>query len=127
MPLQSLMALPRWLRLDRAGTSTALSQHQMALVRLAAKQRVDLGEMHARIQTSSLWVETGLSVVRSIRAHPQAVLLSLMAASMTFGNSVSQARSWALRGLALHQLYRVMGSGVLQLFRRKQDQGQAAP
>jgi hypothetical protein len=127
MSLHPLMKLPRWLRWDRTVTSAALYLRQAELVGLAAEQRVELAESHARIQASSLWMETGLSVVRSIRAHPQAVLLSLMAASMTFGKGMSQVRSWTLRGLALHQLYRLMGSSVLQLFRRKPEQDPAAP
>ena len=126
MPLHPLMRLPRWLRQDRSGTAAALSLRQMELVGLAAEQRVVLGELQARIQASSVWLEAGLGLVRSVRAHPQAVLLSLMAASMTFGKGMSQARSWTLRGLALHQLYRVMGSGVLQLFRRRPEQDPAA-
>ena len=86
---------------------------------MAAAQRRELGELQTRIQASSLWLETGLALVRSVRAHPQVVLLSVLAASMSFGKGVSQARSWTLRGLALHQLYRVMGSGLLQMFRRR--------
>ena len=124
LTLSWLKARPAWLRSHRREGADALIRRQAGLVGLAAAQRVELAELHAGIQASSLWLETGLGVVRSIRAHPQVILLSLLAASMSFGKDMSQARSWTLRGLALHQLYRVMGSGVLQMFRRKPE---AAP
>jgi hypothetical protein len=126
MQLRALMQRPGWLRLDRTGASAALIRRQTELIGHAAAQRVEVAALHARIQASSVWLETGLGLVRSVRAHPQAVLLSLMAASMTFGKGMSQARSWTLRGLAVHQLYRVMGSGVLQLFRGRPEQDPAA-
>jgi hypothetical protein len=124
LSLSWLKTRPAWLRPHRREKPAALARRQAGLISLAATQRVELAELHAGIQASSLWVETGLSVARSIRSHPQAILMSLLAASMTFGKGMSQARSWTLRGLALHQLYRMMGSGLLQMFRRKPE---AAP
>ena len=97
----------------------ALAQEQQRLVGQARLQRVELAGIHAQLQASSLWLDTGLSFVRSIRAHPQVVLLSLLAVSMSFGRQMSQARSWTVRGLALHQLYKVMGSGLMQALRRR--------
>ncbi len=126
LSLLRLMERPAWLRSHWRESADALARRQAGLISLAALQRVELAELHARIQASSLWLEMGLGVMRSIRAHPQVVLMSLMAASMSFGRGVSQVRSWTLRGLALHQLYRTMGSGLLQLFRSKPDRNPAA-
>jgi hypothetical protein len=127
MRMPASLAGLRWPALRLSGRSAGLALRQAELVERAAAQRIELAELHARIQASSIWLETGLAVVRSIRAHPQVVLLSLLGASMSFGRNMSRAHSWTLRGLALHQLYRVMGSGLLQMFRRKPAEAPAAP
>ena len=96
-----------------------MSRQQIRLVERTAAQRVELGEIHAGLKASTAWLQTGLALVGSIRAHPQVALLSLVAASMPFGQRFAKARNWTLRGMAVHQLFKILGSiGLLQAFRR---------
>src|SRR5689334_18616315 len=100
------LAHMRWLRLPADRRPTALSRQQAQLVERAAAQRAELGEIQAGLKASSTWLRAGLTLVGSIRAHPQLALLSLMAASMPFGKRFTKLRSWTLHGLAMHQLIR---------------------
>jgi hypothetical protein len=84
------------------------------LVERAARQRTELAEIHANLEQPLAWLQRGLAMVGSIRAHPQVALLSVLAASLTFGRQISKARNWVVRGLAALQLYRTARSYLRQ-------------
>ena len=115
-------------RLPAGGKSAALSRQQIRLVERTAAQRTELGEIQASLKASTIWLQTGLALVSSIRAHPQVVLLSLVGASMPFGRRFMKARNWTLHGLAMHQLFKILGSiGLLQAVRRSPARMPPAP
>lgn len=89
-------------------TFEELSERQARLVEHAAAQRVELAEIHTGLEKPLTWLLGGLVVIRSVRTHPQVALLSVLAAFLTFGRHISKARSWAARGLAIYQLYKIL-------------------
>jgi hypothetical protein len=94
--------------------SAALFRRQARLIERAAAQRAELGEVRANLEEPLGWLRKGLAVITAIRTHPQIALLSTLAASLTFARQTSMVRNWAVRGLALHQLYKVLASGYMR-------------
>jgi hypothetical protein len=119
MRVASPLAHTPWFRLPADRRSAALCRQQAQLVERTASQRAELGEIQTGLKASTAWLQTGFTLVGSIRSHPQVALLSLVAASMPFGKRFTKARNWMLHGLAVHQLYKLLGSiGLLQAVRR---------
>lgn len=102
----------RIIPLSKKERSAALYRRQALLLERAAAQRTELVAVQAGLEGPLSWMRKGLGVIRTIRSHPQIALLSVLAASLTFGRQASKARNWAVRGLALHQLYKVLASGL---------------
>lgn len=99
--------------LSMSERSAAIYRRQTRLIERAAAQRAELGAARANLEEPLSWLRKGLAVITAIRSHPQIALLSTLAASLTFARQTSKVRNWAVRGLALHQLYKVLASGYM--------------
>jgi hypothetical protein len=110
----SMLPANRIRHLSMSERSAALLRRQTRLIERAAAQRAELGAARANLEAPLGWLRKGLAVITAIRSHPQIALLSTLAASLTFVRQTSKVRNWAVRGLAMHQLYKVLASGFMR-------------
>lgn len=90
-----------------------LSKRRLILVTRAANQRTQLGDVHRSLEESLAWMRAGFRIARSIRAHPQIIVISMLTIFLTFGRGIPRIRVWLGRAISLYQLSRFLRSKYL--------------